>query len=392
MAHLQHIVEKSYADDGVSLSTESQRSEVRTKKLTTVAVAAAAALVLAGCAGGGGTDTGNGNAGAPTEMNMCNFAGVLGEAIAEVASGFEEENNVKINWCTGTGSGTENVAKITASEGNQIYDATLVDIQNQALASSRGLWAELDPEIVNTDDVYEPLKAHNNDSVPIGMITNDIYYNLDRFEEQGWDAPTSYQDLLNPDYCNEVGILDINQSYGLYTVLGLGELTQEDAAAGNLEPAWEAGLAKLSAAKDCFRTLETSSGGLEQKMQTGQYSIGTHGSVRVLPIIEAGAPLAAVIPEEGAFLTLSFIAPVKGGPNPELAQKFCAWFLTPEAQTALMNAVFFGPAISTVDVPADLADFGVINQDTIDTLVIPDVETVTERRSDWTDQYQRAMG
>lgn len=362
-------------------------------KRLAVAVTVVSALAIAAC-GGSNDDVGGGGdsaAGAPTEMNMCNFAGALGEAIAEVGAGFEEEYNAQINWCTGTGSGTENVAKITASAGNQIYDATLVDIQNQALASSRDLWAELDPDIVDTSDVYEPLKAQNDDSVPIGMITNDLYYNKDVFEEEGWDPPTSYQDLLDPKYCGKVGITDISQSYGLYTVLGLGELSQADAEAGNLDEAFEAGLQKLAAVKSCFPTLEASSGALEQKIQTGQYVIGTHGSVRVLPIIEAGAPVGAVIPEEGAFLTLSFVSPVADAPNPELAQQFVAWFLRPEAQQALMETVFFGPVISTVEVPERLAEFGVIAEDGIDDLVIPDVETVTERRSDWTDQYQRAM-
>lgn len=360
------------------------------RKRPAVALALASALVLAAC---GGTDDNGGDtaSGSPTEMNMCNFAGALGEAIAEVGEGFEEEYNAQINWCTGTGSGTENVAKITASEGNQIYDATLVDIQNQALASSRGLWATLDPDIVDTSDVYEPLKAKNDDSVPIGMITNDLYYNKEVFEENGWDPPTSYQDLLDPKYCGKVGITDISQSYGLYTVLGLGGLSKEDAEAGNLDEAFKIGLQKLADNKKCFPTLEASSGALEQKMQTGQYIIGTHGSVRVLPLIKAGAPLGAVIPEEGAFLTLSFISPVENAPNPELAQEFAAWFLRPEAQEALMNAVFFGPVISTVEVPEELADFGVVTEETIDDLVIPDVETVTEMRSDWTDQYQRAL-
>ncbi|MPZ62706.1 MAG: extracellular solute-binding protein [Propionibacteriales bacterium] len=360
---------------------------MKATRLKIAALGSLGVLALAACGSGGGE-----SAGGPTEMNMCNFAGDLGEAIEEVSAGFEKEYNVKINWCGGTGSGTENVAKIAASSRNQIYDATLVDIQNQNLASSKGLWAKLDSDIVDTSKVYEPLKAKNDDSVPIGMITNDIYYNKKTFEEKGWAPPTSYQDLVDPKYCDEVGILDVNQSYGLYTVLGLGGLTKTDAEAGNLDAAWESGLKKLSDAKECFPTLEVSSGGLEQKMQTGQYPLGTHGSVRVLPIIEAGVPLDAVIPEEGPFLTLSFIAPVKDGPNPELAQKYCEWFLKPESQKALMEKVFFGPVTPEVEVPQDLQEFGVPTEDDIDDLVIPDVETVTEKRSDWTDEYMRAMG
>lgn len=355
-------------------------------KMAGVAMLGVAAAALGAC----GSSEGGGEA--ATEMNMCNFAGKLGEVIADVASGFEEEHNVKINWCTGTGSGSDNVAKIEAAKDNQIYDATVVDIQSQNLASSRGLWEKLDHGVVNTDDVYEPLLAPNDDSVPIGMITNDLYWNKDIFEENGWDAPTSATDILDPKYCNQVGILDVNQSYGIYTVLALGGLTKAQAEAGDIEDAFQTGVDKLVGIKDCLPTIEVSSGGLEQKMQSGEYAIGMHGSIRALPIIKAGVNLGAIVPEEGPFLTLSFLAPVKNGPNPELAQEFCDWFLTPEAQTQLMNEIFYGPVVSTVDVPEDLAELGVVTAEQIDDLIIPDVDAVTAARPDWTDQYFRDLG
>lgn len=353
-----------------------------------VAVGAVCAAVLASAACGGGSGGGSG----ATEMNMCNFAGDLGTAIKNVAQGFEKKYNVHINWCTGVGSGSDNLAKVVAAKNNQTYDATLEDIQSQAQGSAEGAWATLDPKIVDTSHVYPSLKAHNNDSVPIGIITNDLYYNKDTFAEHGWGPPTSYQDLLDPKYCNQVGILDIGQSYGLYTILGLGGLTKANAAANNLEPAFQAGLGKLAAAKGCFPTLEASSGGLEQKMQTGQYAIGTHGSVRVLPLIKKGAPLGAVIPKEGAFLTLSFISPVKNGPHPRLTQEFCNYFLTEEAQTQLMKTVYYGPTVDTVKVSDDLKQLGVVTKEQIPDLVIPDVDVVTKNRAKWTDDYQRQLG
>lgn len=356
---------------------------MRFARLAAVGTALITVMASAACAGSAGSGK--------TEMNMCNFAGDLGTAIKNVASGFEKQYNVHINWCTGVGSGSDNLAKVVAAKGRQTYDATLEDDQSQAQGSAEGAWATVDPS-VDQSHVYPSLKAPNNDSVPIGIITNDLYYNKDTFQKNGWAPPTSYQDLLDPKYCNKVGILDIGQSYGLYTVLGLGGLTQANSAGNNLEGAFQSGLSKLAAAKACFPTLESSSGGLEQKMQTGQYAIGTHGSVRVLPLIKKGAPLGAVIPKEGAFLTLSFISPVKNGPHPQLTQQFLNYFMTQQAQTQLMNTVYYGPTIDTVKVPDDLKQLGVVTSDQIPDLVNPDTSIVTKNRKQWTDEYQRQLG
>lgn len=336
--------------------------------------------------GGGSADGTSG----PTEMNIETFGGALGETIASVAEGFEEKYDVKINWVEG--SGVENVARIAASEGNQIYDAAFVPQQSHFDGSEAGLWAPLDSEVIDTADVYDVLMPTENNGVPVGLITTDLYYNTATFEEEGWEPPSSFDDLLNQEFCDRVGILDPNQTYGLYTILGLGGLTQEQAEAGELEEAWSTGLEKLATIKDCLPTIESSGGALEQKIQTGQYAIGTHGSVRILPIANAGVPVKAVIPEDGAFLTLSLLAAVKDAPHPDLAQKFLDWFLREESQERLMTETFYGPVISTVDVPQELAEAGVPSKETIDQLIIPDPSTVGENRSDWFDEFQRTMG
>lgn len=354
--------------------------------LSAVTSAAAACLILAGC---GGASAGGGPGGA-TEMNIETFGGALGETIASVAEGFEEENNVEINWVEG--SGVENVARIAASQGNQIYDAAFVPQQSHFDGSQAGYWAKLDPDIVNTEDVYDVLLPDSQDGAPVGLITTDVYYNTETFDEEGWEPPTTFDALTRPEFCNRIGILDPNQTYGLYTIFGLGGLTQEEAEAGELENAWNQGLQKLASIKDCLPTVESSGGALEQKIQTGQYAVGTHGSVRILPLVEAGVPVTAVIPEGGAFLTLSLVAPVKGAPNPELAQKFVDWFLSEDAQTRLMTETFYGPVISTVEVPQDLVEAGVPSNEVIDQLIIPDPAAVGENRSDWFDEFQRTMG
>ena len=323
-------------------------------------------------------------------MNVLNFAGTLGASIKGVAAEFEKQYNVEINW--GEGTGAVNTATVAGSVSNQIYDAAFVDIQSQYLGSEKGLWEKLNPDIVKTDDVYPGITAINDDAVPIGMIVTSLYYNTDVFTSEGWEPPHSFSDLLDPKYCGKVGILDINASYGLNVVLGLGGLTAADAKSGNLDEAWETGLKRLQDAKSCFPSIEASAAGLEQKMQTGQYVIGSTGGVRILPLIKAGVPLKAVVPDEGAFLTTSFVAPVKLAPNAKLAQELVAWFLRPDSQKTLMESALYGPTVKTVQVPADLVEDGVPNSETVVKFVISDPGTTTTNRSTWTDQYQRAFG
>lgn len=359
-------------------------------KLLTVGVACLS-IVAAAC-----SPSGDGGSGGTVEMNIETFGGDLGETIAEIAAGFEEEHDVKINWTEG--SGVENVARVAGSGENPIYDVAFVPQQSQFDGSQQGLWAKLDPAIVDTSEVDEALLADNDDAAPVGMIVTDLYYNTEVFEEEGWQPPTSFADLTRPEFCEQVGILDPNQTYGLYSILGLGGLSSGgdggdgDDGGGRVEAAWSSGLSRLESAKDCFPTVESSGGALEQKIQTGEYVVGTHGSVRVLPLIDAGAPVKAVTPEEGAFLTMTMVAPVKNAPNPELAQEFVNWFLSEDAQEKLMTETFYGPVISSVTVPDELVELGVPTGEMAEQLIIPDLQTVTEHRSDWFDEFQRTMG
>lgn len=350
-------------------------------------------LGLAACGGGSsvsGSSNDSGSSGATTTMNIETFAGDLGDTLASIAQGFEKKYNVHINWVEG--SGVQNVARVAAAQSNQKYDAAFVPGQSQVQGTVHGYWAKLNPKVVDTSDVYPVLLAPGKDGVPVGLIVTDLYYNTKVFKQKGWTPPTSFNDLLDKKYCNKVGILDVTQTYGLYTVLGLGGLTKDWAKAGNLDGAFKKGLQKESSFKSCLPSVESSGGALEQKIQTGQYIIGTHGSVRILPLAKAGVPVRAVTPSEGAFLTESFVAPVKNAPHPKLAQEFVNWYLRPQAQEKLMTKTFYGPVIKSVKVPQKLVDEGVPNEATVKKLIIPDRKAVASKRDKWIDEFQRALG
>jgi len=323
-------------------------------------------------------------------MNVMNFSGALGETIQKVSKPFEKDHNVHINW--GYGTGTENAAKVAAAKTNQTYDVSFNDMQSQNLASTKGLWSKLDPKVVNVGDIFEATRAPNNDGVPIGTIEDMITYDTKVFEAKGWSPPTAMSDILDPKFCNQVGILDVGASYGLYVVLGLGGLTAQQATAGDLEKPFDLGLNRLKEHKSCFPSIESSAGALGQKITSGQYTIAITGSVRALPIIMSGAPVKAVVPKEGAFLTISYASPVKGAPNPKLAQELVAFFATSSVQQKLMEETFYGPTNKNVKVPEELQKLGVLGGKSVSKFIVPAVSKVAESRTAWTDKYQRAVG
>jgi len=343
---------------------------------------AALTLSLAACGGAGGSS------GDAAQLNVIVFPGAVGDLIKKESNKFEQENNVKIRFTEA--SSVEAVAKITAAKANPEYDVAFVGDQDLYRGTDAGLWASLGPS-VDTSTVHPEFKDKANNGVPLGVLVTGLFYNKEVFDKEGWPAPTSFQDLLDQKYCGKVGITNASLIYGVYAVLGLGGLTQAQAQAGDLDGAWNAGLQKLAAHKDCVPTFETSSAAYEQKIQTGQYIIGDYASVRLLPLKKAGVPIELVTPPEGGYGGLTMVAAVKDSPNPDMAQRYLNFVLKPDVQTSLMENTFYSPSVQSVVVTPALVDLGMVTEEELQKMIFPNA-TVARKLSGWLDEFQRSVG
>ena len=263
-------------------------------------------------------------------LTVASFGGNIDNALRKAMSGFEQKFGVTIRWVPG--NTTENAAKVVATKASPEYDVAMLDDVAQEGVSKLGLLAKLDMSVVtNYNDLRKQAKFPSMDGVPIGFNFTGFFYNEPEFKKRGWAPPRSWNDAFRPEFCNHFGLLSPSVSYTLNFVVLL--------AGGNIDKVPES-IAKLGKLKGCVPTLEPSSAKLEEKIQLGEYLVGLHGTVRILPLGVAGYPVKFVIPDEGTALSSTTAAVVIGGKE-KLAQEFINWLISPQAQQVLLEEAFY---------------------------------------------------
>ena len=317
----------------------------------------------------------------PSELVVGSIGGFLDETLKRVSVPFERKHNVKIRWVPGISA--EKLAKVEASKANPEFDVVMIDDPFQILGSTRGLWEKIDRSVVtHYNDLYPQAKARNDDGVGIGFFFAGIFYRTDEFEKHHWAPPQSWNDLFRPEFCGKLGIPHPHFAYGIQLLLML--------AGGNPDRIDE-GIAKLATLKNCIAVLEPSAPKLEEKIQLGEYVIGVHGNIRVIPLTKKGIPVRFVFPREGSINAVTMLAPVKNARNGRMAQELANWLIAPEIQKELVEALYYGPANSKLRVTKEMRDLGVPDAEMMSRLHNVTASGDMENRRSWVRKTERAM-
>lgn len=158
----------------------------------------------------------------------------------------------------------------------------------------------------------------------IGFVSNTEF-----LAEAGVEAPTSWQDLLKPEFTHEVTIAYAFASGTAYTTLA-GMLT----AIGSPDPGFDADDEAYVAAFSAQVGQYNSSGSAAATMVgQGEFGVGIVFSHDILKkAVQPGYPVVMSFPAEGTSYEIGGMALIKDGPEPELAKVFYDWAMTKEAQ------------------------------------------------------------
>jgi len=197
--------------------------------------------------------------------------------------------------------------------------------------------------------------------------------NQDVLDELGVDAPTSWDDLLNPALKGNVAVADARTSGTAYTFLYTQvALRGEDGAFEYLKQLNE----------NIFQY--TKSGSAPGRMAAaGEVAVSiifAHDCVKVRE--ETGANMVTTFPAEGTGYEVGSQALIKGAPNPEAAKVWMNWALTPEVQ-AIGATVKSYQVPSNPDTPVPAA---AITLDQV-TLLEYDREQAGELRSELSERF-----
>lgn len=220
------------------------------------------------------------------------------------------------------------------------------------------------------DQIFESYRPKDSDAIPanlrdkdnrwtgIGIIPLCFLTNTKFLEKNKMQAPTKWDDLLDPKYKNNLQMADARTS-GTATerIYSLVKVKGED-------PAFEY-QKKLNGNIQMY----TKSGaGGAMPIATGQCASGIFYIVDALDIKQQGYPVVITYPEDGVSYGIEATGIVKGAKNLDAAKKFVDWAASKKfADFIVANKINYVPTRNDVKTSNPLLDLSKINLKDVDT-------------------------
>jgi putative spermidine/putrescine transport system substrate-binding protein len=315
------------------------------------------------------------------ELTVILPGGTLAKAYrANVVEPLEKRHNAKVNVVTGLTM--ENLAKLRAQKGNPQIDVVIFDPPGAIPAAREGLLEKLDPaRIPNLRNVHP--WALQKDGFYVSWLTaNQVLTYNTKFVK---DPPKSWGDLWKPEYKGKVLLPDISITQGIYFVSTVSKME----TGGDLYNT-DAAFKKLGSLKPNVLTFYTSHDQAAQLLNSGEAWLAPWAGDRALTQVAAKAPLATVVPREGAIYWTSEMGIPKGAKGKALAEKYIDLAISEEVLSVLAREAFIGPSNRNVKLEGDLArslPYG----ERFKELIAPDWDKLDQVRDQWVDRWNREM-
>lgn len=204
--------------------------------------------------------------------------------------------------------GGSNTSHIAAAK------AGLLEPYKESLA-----WQYIDPVFKDPNGLWIGLYVGY-----IGIVSNTEF-----LAEAGVEAPTSWADLLKPEFKGEITLAYAFSSGTAYTTLA-GMLT----AIGSPDVGFDADdEIYVAAFSDQVGQYNTSGSAAATMVGLGEFGVGMVFSHDIIKkAIAPGYPVVMTFPSEGTSYEIGGMALIKGGPELETAKIFYDWAMSKEAQ------------------------------------------------------------
>jgi putative spermidine/putrescine transport system substrate-binding protein len=300
----------------------------------------------------------------------------------KIIPAFEATHDVKIVYVPG--NSTDTLAKLQAQKSREELDVVLLDDGPMYQATQFGFCDKLQDAPVYKD-LYDIAKVNAN-ATSVGVVATGLVYNTDAFRKAGLPKPDSWGVLTDKRLRQKIAIPPINNTYGLQTLLTYARLrkgSDHDIDPGMTALAKEVGPNVLA--------WEPSPGKMTEMFQDGDITLAVWGSGRVAALKATGFPVEFVYPKEGAPAMFIAACPVIHSDVATLSQQFVQFLLTPQVQAWLAEGQGWGPVNKNTRLTPQVAATVPYTPEQIDKLVKTDWTYVNEKRSDWTNRWNRTV-
>ncbi len=316
---------------------------------------------------------------AQSTLVVAGYGGSTETVIREkILPAFEKTNDIKVTYVAG--NSTDTLAKLQAQRNNQEIDVAMIDDGPMSRAVSLGLCAAA--QGMDRTKFHTVANVFGDKASGLGITATGLMYNTKVFQDNGWAAPTSWNDLKDPKFRGKAVMPPLNNGYGLLTVIMLARMN--GGGEGRIDP----GFAAMKDVAPNMIAFEPSPAKMTELFQTGQAVIAVWGSSRVQSFAETGFPVAFVYPREGAPAVMTAICTVARKAVSPKAEAFMRMMLSPEVQTILADSAGFAPVNKEAVVQhPGLMPVG----DKADKLVAADWPVINQLRDAWNKRWTREI-
>ncbi|WP_458115925.1 ABC transporter substrate-binding protein [Arthrobacter sp. D2-10] len=357
------------------------------KKTFKVGIAASLAIAsgfgLSACGGSSGESSGESNSATSGEVSLIAYSGIWQDQYMKaVIEPFEEKYpDIDINFASKRSS-AEMLSALQGQKGSPATDVAIMDISVSESGNDQGLFAPLDASAVpNLENVGDEFQNKDGFGPVVMADAIGLLYDKETFPE----PPKSWDVLWDPSYAGKINVNAPPSLLGLSLTAITSKMEGED-----YTQSIDKSVAKLKELAPSVQTFAPNPDEY-QNVITGQTVLGLGQNARGQYYSdESNGKMGVTFPEEGTVYQMNTINLVQDAPNSEAARTFIDYALSPEAQSAFAEALFYAPTVSNAELSPEVQERVVPTDGSLN--IIPlDVAFLASARDEWTDVWKREI-
>ena len=270
------------------------------------------------------------------EITFGAYTGVFQDEYTKaVIEPFEAANpGVTVNYYSDRGS-SGLLGQARAQAGDPQMDVVLMDTTTALIGNREGLFAPLSVEDVpNLADLVPQATVQEGYGPAVTFDHEVILYNTQAVPE----APTSLSVLWDPQYAGKIAATAMPSILGTGLMVMTASMLDED-----YTQSIDRSVEKLAELAPAIQTFDPKPDSYTLVLNgTADLATGWNARAQYYAAQSDGL-LGVMTPSEGTILQINTINLVEGAKNPEVAKAFIDYALSPEAQAAFTEAMFYSP-------------------------------------------------
>ncbi|MDF9276306.1 extracellular solute-binding protein [Arthrobacter sp. EH-1B-1] len=345
-------------------------------------VAITSAFGLSAC-GGSADSAGESDSATSGEVSLIAYSGIWQDQYMKaVIEPFEEKYpDIDINFASKRSS-AEMLSALQGQKGNPATDVAIMDISVSESGNDQGLFAPMESsEIPNLENVGEDFQNEDGFGPVVMADAIGLLYDKETFPE----PPESWDVLWDPAHAGKINVMAPPSLLGLSLTAITSTMEDEDYI-----QSIDKAVARLQELAPAVQTFAPNPDEY-QSVITGQTVLGIGQNARGQYYSdESNGKLGVTFPEEGTVYQMNTINLVQDAPNDAAAKTFIDYALSPGAQSAFAEALFYAPTVTNAELSPEVQERVVPTDGSLN--IIPlDVNFLAGARDEWTDIWKREI-